>query len=143
MSINACTIDSTSIDGFCGTIRAKVFARLVEQKYGTVQPPAPPPIPGGGGWAGGLGPGAFPTPPRHDPFPFPPLPSENPYVTVTADLFGLKGQETLNKQTQDIFVTARNVDIEDADSITISVKGFEFEEDEEEITVNIRDLEID
>lgn len=172
MSINACTIDSVTVDGFCGAIRAKVFASLVDQKYGGVQPPTPH-IPGGGGWAGGMGPGSFPVPPRHSPFPFDHVPSESPYITVTADLFGIKGQESLSKNAQDVFVVARNVDINDADDIAISIKnvdveeadilvmarnvdindpdnitisvknvGIEEAEDDEDITVNISGLEI-
>jgi len=170
MSINACTINTNSIDGFCGNIRAKVLARLIEEKNGVVTPPT-----GGGGgggsWAGGPG---FQVPPIHNPYPFGNLQPHNPYVTVTADLFGYKGQQTLNKDAPDVFVTARNVDIQDTeisvtmrnmdiqdadeitvsarnmdiqdvDSIRISIRNLDFKErdDDEDITVNIQDLEID
>lgn len=36
MSINFCTLDASSVDSFCGNVRAKVLANLIVEKYGVV-----------------------------------------------------------------------------------------------------------
>jgi hypothetical protein len=127
MSINFCTIASSPVDGFCGTQRAKVLARLIPILH-----PAVPPVVTTG------------TNPRvlRDTFKFnrpfeiedqPTLTFEQPTVTVSAEIFGYYGTDT-----QD--VSAAQVDF-------VSISDFEFgssvhepDHDAGVIAVNITEL---
>ena len=149
MSINSSGIGSITIDDFSGSARAITFARLIDEKN---RAPVPPTNPGFGSSGGGFGSLPGNAPPRHNPFPFdngPPRPYEQPTITVSVrDMLGNKGQETLDVTSRLDFVTVRNLDIQDADAISASsimVRNMVIgdPEDDLDISVNIRDLEIE
>jgi len=128
MSINYCTISTSTIDGFCGIQRSKVIARLLDEKYPVVNPPTPSPRPGSGGVTYGGMPGRAPNP-WFDPYTSDttqPIEYEQPYITVrVSDLFGEEGSETLFADAQMSFVTVTNLEFEDEDDISVNITGLE------------------
>lgn len=132
MSINYCTISTTTVDGFCGNQRAKVLARLLEEKYPVVNPPIPSPGIGSGGWTFGPISGTTPvvSPPRYAPH-RPEIdrvvvPYEQPWVTVTvSDIFSFRGSETLETTARLDFVMVTDVKFNDEHEITVNITEME------------------
>lgn len=128
MSINYCTISSTEIDGFCGTQRVKVLARLIEQKYAVVNSP-----PSSGGWAYGPSFNANHgiqqpqyIPPFRQELDQDPQPYEQPWITVTAsEIFNTRGSETLETTPRLDFVTVTNVEFNNEPDITVNITDIE------------------
>jgi len=116
MAINYCTLSGYTLDTFCGNIRQKVLDRLIDEKY----PDIPVPPHGGGGGAGTRPGWSFP---YHTPFQPPTereeddlqLPLEQPFVTVSAQLLGASGAQTLEMKQQLDFVVVVGLKVDDAD----------------------------
>lgn len=141
MSINYCTIGAQSIDGFCGSQRAKVLARLIrEAGHDVVVPPTP--RPSGGGISigpnlpstsfrpGVLQPGQQPwrqqpyRPPQQDVDQNLP-PREQPFITVRAEVLGMVGQETLEATARLHFVVVTDLEINSSPEITVNISEME------------------
>ena len=121
MSINACTIDSFTLDSFCSRQRSVVFGRLV--------PILHPPIPTG---VGGGNPRVLRdtfTRPDYDVEDKPVLTFEQPIVAVTVELFGHTGTDT-----QD--VTGANVDFVSVTDLAVAKPSVT----EATIVISITDL---
>lgn len=154
MAINYCTIGSMTVDGFCGTQRAKVLARLIhEAGHDIVTPPVQPTKPGtSGGISYGPGPYAPPVrpnvpnqwanvrPPQYRPSELdrPVLPIEQPFITVSAEIWALRGSETVEVTPRLDFVTVTDLEF-NFDLVTITDLEFNHES---VITVNISQMEI-
>ena len=144
MSINYCTIGTNTVDGFCGTQRAKVLARLIAEKYTAT--PVPNPRPGSGGISFGPGPAILPGtsfrpgwiqpqqpdlrsrtyyPDRQTDLNKDTLPFEQPFITVTAELFGARGSQTLEATTRLDFVIVTDLEINHQDVITVNISEME------------------
>lgn len=96
MSINACTIASSSIHTFCSPRRAAVFNSLVS----ILHPVAPPPSVG----KSHLG----VAPPRFEIEDQPTLRFEQPFVSVSVEILGFSGTDTrdnISVQTDFVSVT--------------------------------------
>lgn len=126
MSINFCTIASSPVDGFCGTQRAKVLARLIPILH-----PTPAPAVSG-------------TNPRvlRDTFKFnrpfeiedqPTLTFEQPTVTVSVEILGFAGSDT-----QD--VSAVQVDFVSVSDFEFGTSAHEPDDHADVIAVNITEL---
>lgn len=130
MSINYCTLASNTIDVFCGPRRGLVFNKLVQ----ILHPPIVNPQPIGGNpqqvrntatIAQLL---ARQQRPHFDVDEREPMVYEQPFISVTVELFGSTGTQTMD-------VSSVNVDI-------VSVTNVDFGSVEPEIVVNIQDFEI-
>lgn len=123
MSINFCTIGKVRIDGFCGSQRAKVLARLIhEAGHDTVVVPSIPPRGhSGGAIVGNFKPQPFPsfrpTEPQVDRN-LPPV--EQPYITVRAEIFGMFGSETVETVSRLDFVVVTDLEIGSEVEVNIS-----------------------
>jgi hypothetical protein len=141
MSINFCTIGSTSVDGFCGTQRAKVLARLIHQAGhddDVVVVPVPPSVPPPGSFSpfSSRQQQMFTRRIEKDPIV---VQRDQPTITVAAKIFGFKGSETLHVTPRLDFVTVTNLEFS-ADAPVI-ITDLEFNKGST-ITVNISDMEI-
>lgn len=134
MSINYCTIGKNSIDGFCGNQRAKVLSRLIHEAGHDiiVVPPTPTPRPSSGGTSIGIRSGFdfrpdVRSPPfRREPEAQRPLqPQEQPFITVSAEILGMKGQETLEVSPRLDFVTVTDLEINEGPEITVNISDME------------------
>lgn len=126
MAINFCTIGRDTVNGFCGTQRAKVLANLIhEAGHDIIVVPPKPTV----GHSGGTTFGRAPVTPMQYRRPVelekPTTPTELPFITVSAEVFGMSGSETLEVTTRLDFVTITDVEM------NVS-----------EIAVNISDMEI-
>lgn len=111
MSINACTIASSSVDTFCGVRRAIVIGGLINQ----LRPPQPNTTHGGhGGWRKDRPPSIFQGihRPRWDQDEVPAYkPTELDHVTVAVEFLHLKGSETQKIEQRLDLVTVTDVNI--------------------------------
>lgn len=131
MSINYCTLSSSTIDTFCGNQRNKVLNRLLDEKYTVVQPPAP----SSGGWTYGPISGTIPgvrpdvsyaPPPYQRPELDRDLPKyESPWVTVTAEVFKFRGSETQETSVHLDFVVVTDIVFSDAPDISVNITEME------------------
>lgn len=128
MAINYCTISSNTVDGFCNAQRAKVLARLIDEAgHGSVQPPTPH----GHGGTGGISHGPTPGRPIYSPqYRLPqvdrePLTYEQPFITVTADIFAFHGSETQETTVRLDFVTVTDLEINSEDVVTVNITEME------------------
>jgi len=136
MSINYCTIGLDRIDGFCGNQRAKVLARLIREAGHEiiVVPPTPTPRPGGSGGStigGGFNfrpnvfqPGQPWQQPRQDIDQNLPQ-REQPYITVTAEIMGMRGSETIEATARLDFVIVSDLEINEGPEITVNISEME------------------
>jgi len=125
MAINFCTIGRDTVDGFCGTQRAKVLATLIhEAGHDIVVVPPKAPIGHSGGSTFGRPQASMQ---YRQPLPIekPTIPTELPFITVSAEVFGMSGSETLEVTTRLDFVVVTDLEM------NVS-----------EIAVNISDMEI-
>lgn len=131
MSINFCSINATRIDGFCGTQRAKVLARLIHEAGHDeviVVPPKPTPRPHSGGTTIG---GNFNFRPNVQPPTFRPdidqnlPPVEQPYITVTADILGMRGSETIEATSRIDFVVVTDLEINAGSDTSVNISNTE------------------
>lgn len=147
MSINYCTIGTNTVDGFCGTQRAKVLALLLAEKYDNVQPPAPSPAPPPGGGGGGISygpstpilPGTTISPgwppnqnvPIYRPYDSRPdidqnvPPIEQPFITVTVELYGKVGSETQEMSARLDFVVVTDLEINSETAVSVNISEME------------------
>jgi len=134
MSINYCTLASNTIDSFCSPRRGILLAELIAELHPTIVVPQP---------TGGnpqqirndssiaqqlLARQRAEQRPNFDVDEREPMIYEQPFVTVTVELFGSIGTQTMD-------VSAINVDI-------VTVTNMDFGSAEPEIVVNIQDFEI-
>ena len=111
MSINFCTLTSSSVDSFCGNRRAIVLQNLIDEFR--------PPRPAGtgasnGGWTQGRPPANYnqvnrprwepPEAPRYEP-------TELDRITVTAEFLSLKGTDTQSVENRLDLVTVTDIHI--------------------------------
>jgi hypothetical protein len=145
MSINFCSIDRSSINSFCGSRRQVVLDRLLDEKY----PVAPPAVITRGGNPQNI---------RNQfqiarPFEYeeqPVLTFEQPFITVSVELHGKTGSQTLENQPQAHFVTVTGLAIEP--TLMVSVSDMDFDtgpmvtvsdlDFDDPVSVNISDLNI-
>jgi hypothetical protein len=131
MSINYCTLGSNTVDSFCSPRRGIVFNKLVRELH----PPIIVPQPTGGNPQSIRNTAAIAQllarqqRPRFDVDDRDPMVYEQPFISVTVELFGATGTQTMD-------VSGVNVDI-------VTVTNLEFGSAESEIVVNIFDFEIE
>jgi hypothetical protein len=122
MSINSCTVDMESINGFCGKQRSKMIALLRETRginppvYIPDEPIVPPAVIKYGG-SGGVAPRFIPRMPEPLSREFP---VEQPIITVSAEIFGIKGFESLEVTSRLDFVIVTDLEVTQAITIEIS-----------------------
>jgi len=121
MAINFCTIGQDPIDGFCGIQRSKILARLIHEVGHDVVPPKPHP-PAGGMDIGGAG---FWSPFRSQDLPHNVQPVEQPFITVTAEIFGMVGSQTLEASARLDFVLVTDLEINTLPEIAVNISEME------------------
>ena len=129
MSINYCTLGSNTIDAFCGPRRGLIFNKLILELH----PPVVQSI-GGGNTQQIRNTAAIAHVIAQQRSNFDiderdPMIYEQPFVTVTVELFGATGTQTMD-------VSSINVDI-------VTITGLEFDSTGLEIDVNISELTIE
>jgi hypothetical protein len=148
MSINYCTLGAATVDGFCGTQRAKVLAHLIHQAgHDVVVPPAPQPTHGGSGGSS-YGPGfrqqinqpQYRRPPELDRNIEAP-PREQPYITVSAEFMGITGSQTIEVTQRLDFVTITDLEVNHDASITVNISEMQMSNTEDLIMVNVSGME--
>lgn len=125
MSINYCTLASSSVDSFCGNRRALVLNRLIDE----LRPPTPPNT-GGMGWV--QKPAAKHVPPPR-PYWQPPevpreLPTELERITVTAEFLSLSGTDTQAVIARPDLVTVTDIHIEPT-TVDVNISDFQVTQD--------------
>lgn len=142
MAINYCTIGTMTVDGFCGKQRAKVLARLIhEAGHDAVVPPNPAPNPGHSGGSISYGPGPYAPPvrpnvpnqwanirpPEYRPQDFnrnlPPV--EQPVITVAAEIWTMRGSETVEVTPRLDFITITDLEFNHEAVITVNISEME------------------
>ena len=142
MSINFCTINSSSINAFCANRRSIVIDNLINDKYGKILGTNNSSV---SAQFARLRPDLV----QHviDDLEPHQLQFEQPFIVVTAELMGERGQTQLDATQQSEFVSAFDLKIgEPKGKIQISASNLKitskWELEEPEISVNITDFEI-
>lgn len=120
MSINACTMDVSSVDTFCGARRAIVLNALIHR----LRPPVPPSAgkASNGGWAKNRPPVQRP---RWDQDEAPAyVPTELDHITVTVKLFGESASVTQKVENRLDLVTVTEVRVNQAPEIGVNIENF-------------------
>lgn len=127
MSINYCTLASTTLDSFCGNRRAIVLDRLIDELR--------PPVvngPGGPGWVQRptIKPQVKPAQrPYWQPTEVPrELPTELERITVTAEFMGLNGSDTQAITARPDLVTVTDIHIE-LTLVGVNIENFKVTQD--------------
>lgn len=127
MSINYCTLASSTLDSFCGNRRALVLDRLIDE----LRPPVTPSV-GSVGWT--QRPPAKPiVRPAQRPYWQPPevpreLPTELERITVTAEFLGLSGTDTQAITARPDLVTVTDIHIVPTE-VGVNIVDFEVTQD--------------
>lgn len=139
MSINFCTIGSNTVGTLCGYRRARVLQRLLDEKYTPV-------VSGSSNHSVARNIGQ-----RHlvpltridaEQYETPALQFEQPFVTVSAELFGQVGQQTIEARPHLEFVTVVDLTVGAAHTDSVSVSDLTFSPPLLDVTVNITDFSI-
>lgn len=130
MSINYCTLASNAVDSFCSPRRGLIFNQLVQELHPPIVNPQvhggnPQQIRNTAAIAQLL---ARQQRPHFDVDERDPMVYEQPFISVTVELFGSTGTQTMD-------VSSANVDI-------VTVTNVEFGSVEPEIVVNISEFNI-
>ena len=127
MAINFCTLTNSTIDTFCGNRRQLILDRLLEERY----PPAPPPVLGTNNSSIRESlvrqrPDLLRRPVEDDERA--PLTFEQPFITVAAELMGVKGVQQLDAAARLDFVVVTNLKIGEGyrEESTVSVNISDF-----------------
>lgn len=128
MSINYCTLGSNTVDSFCSPRRAVVFNRLVLELHPPISAQQstnsnPQQLRNTAAIARVIAHQR----PNFDVDEREPMVYEQPFISVTVELFGATGTQTMD-------VSAVNIDI-------VTITGFEFDSSGPEISVNISDFD--
>ena len=100
MAINFCTIDSSTINTFCGNRRQVIIDQLL------------PPRPVRGGAAQGWTPGRPIRTWRDTKWEPPVMPAESAVVTITAEFMGIKGVDTQTLTSRPDLITITDLQID-------------------------------
>jgi hypothetical protein len=113
VSINFCTLTSETVSSFCGIQRAKIFARLVP----LLHPPVPTNVIGGNRINRQYEHNSYPDNDTH-------LTFEQPFIIVSAELFGIMGMEKYEVFDELNFVSITDFEIL-SNTLNVNITDFE------------------